>query len=192
MKRILFALLVAFGSISVSQAQLYAPCYANYSGIGFFVMPNGYYYGFVTCGFPHGEGYCYCVDPQLGPIYYHGYFDRGVVHGRGELLSMSGYICGTWNHGAFVSQIDVPSYQMQQSYTNAWSNYANCYAPTYSPSPSYSTPAYSYPCNSYPSQAPAAPNYQAQNNVKIPENTRITQIDSDTELGRQLLGKIGR
>lgn len=179
-------------------------------------MPNGYYYGNISGGYPQGEGYCYYVDSQLGAIYYHGNFDKGVVHGKGELLSSSGYICGTWNqnHGDFVSQINVPSYQMQQSYTDVWSNYFNYYAPTYnyptystlnydystffnqSYYPTYTYPSYSYPTYSYPtydfSTTSTITNYQAKNNVKIPDNITVTQIDSDTELGRQLLGKIER
>lgn len=226
MKKFIFTLVLAISSMFAAKAQIYSPSYAYYQGVGYFVMSNGYYYGNISGGYPQGEGYCYCIDPQLGPIYYHGNFDKGVVHGKGELLSSSGYICGTWNHGDFISQIDVPSYQMQQSYTDVWSNYFNYYAPTYSyptyttpnydystyfnqsyyPSysypnytyPSYSYPSYSYPSYNYPSydfnfSTPSTTtNYQAKNNVKIPDNTKITQIDSDTELGRQLLGKIGR
>lgn len=183
MKKILLTIIVTFAVIIGAKAQLFAPCYAYYQGIGYFVMPNGYYYGWISCGYPQGEGYCYCIDSQLGPIYYHGNFDRGFVHGQGELLSMSGYICGTWNHGDFISQTNVNPTQMQQSYNNVWSNYANYYAPTYSYPSSYDWSWNSIPSYSYP-------NYQATNNVKIPSNTTITQIDSDTELGRQLLGKI--
>lgn len=141
-------LLVMLGFTLSSKAQIYAPCYAYYQGVGYFAMPNGYYYGNISGGYPQGEGYCYCIDPTLGPIYYHGYFDKGVVHGRGELLSNSGYICGMWNHGDFVKQIDVSPYQMQQSYTDVWSNYANYYAPTYN-YPSYSYPTYNTPTIDY-------------------------------------------
>lgn len=224
MKKFILTLTLVVSALLAAKAQLYAPAYAYYSGVGYFTMSNGYYYGNISGGYPQGEGYCYCIDPQLGPIYYHGNFDKGVVHGKGELLSTSGYICGTWNHGDFISQIDVPSYQMQQSYTDVWNNYFNYYAPIYSyptytmpnynyttyfnqsyyptyPTytyPSYSYPSYSYPSTNYPSydfnfSTPSTTtNYQAKNNVKIPDNTKITQIDSDTELGRQLLGKIGR
>lgn len=218
MKNLLFTLALAICSMFAANAQLYSPSYACYQGVGYFVMPNGYYYGNISGGYPQGEGYCYCIDPQLGAIYYHGNFDKGLVHGRGELLSSSGYICGSWNHGDFISQIDVPSYQMQQSYIDVWSNYYNYYAPTYSYStytyptytpgydyttyfnqsyyPTYSYPTYSYPSYNYPTYDFSTPttitNYQAKNNVRIPDNTKITQIDSDTELGRQLLGKIGR
>lgn len=200
MRKFILTLIWAVCSLIAANAQIYSPGYANYQGIGYFVMPNGYYYGNIVGGFPQGEGYCYCIDPQLGPIYYHGNFDKGVVHGRGELLSTSGYICGTWDHGDFVSQINVPSYHIMQSYTDVWSNYSHYYAPTYS-YPSYSCPPYTYPTYNYPSYSYPAydfctpsttTNYQAKNNVKIPDNTKITQIDSDMELGRQLLGKIGR
>lgn len=159
-KKILFLLVVALSTAFGAKAQMYAPCYAYYQGIGYFNMPNGYYYGWINCGFPNGEGYCYCFDPQLGPIFFHGYFSAGVAHGPGELLSNAGYICGVWQYGNFVSQQYVAPQQMQQSYTNAWNNYST--------------------------------NYQASNNVTIPANTTITQIDSDTQLGRQLLGKIGQ
>lgn len=169
MRKLLLTFIAALATLFAAEAQIYSPAYAYYHGIGYFVMPNGYYFGYIYGGFPQGEGYCYCIDPLLGPIYYHGNFDRGLVHGRGELLSQAGYICGTWNHGSFVAQIDVCPYQMQQSYTDVWSNYYNYY---YTPS--------------------ATPSYQAQNDNRIPADTRITQIDSDTELGRQLLGKIGR
>lgn len=224
MRKFILTLVLAVSTLFAANAQIYSPSYAYYQGVGYFVMSNGYYYGNISGGYPQGEGYCYCIDPQLGPIYYHGNFDKGVVHGKGELLSSSGYICGTWNHGDFIAQIDVPSYQMQQSYTDVWSNYFNYYAPTYSyptyttpnydyttyfnqsyyptytyPTysyPTYNYPSYSYPNYSYPSYDFSTPstttNYQAKNDVKIPDNTKITQIDSDTELGRQLLGKIGR
>jgi len=224
MSKFILSLILVVSTLFAANAQIYSPSYAYYQGVGYFVMPNGYYYGNISGGYPQGEGYCYCIDPQLGPIYYHGNFDKGVVHGKGELLSSSGYICGTWNHGDFVAQIDVPSYQMQQSYTDVWSNYFNYYAPMYSyptyttpnydyttyfnqsyyptytyPTysyPTYNYPSYSYPNYSYPSYDFSTPstttNYQAKNDVKIPDNTKITQIDSDAELGRQLLGKIGR
>lgn len=163
-----------------ANAQLYAPCYANYKGIGYFALSNGYYYGWISGGYPQGEGYYCSVDPQMGQVFYHGYFDRDLCNGKGEVMSNSGYICGTWSHGDFVSQINVQSTQMQQSYYDVWSNYS---VPSYTWStPSYSTPSYSTPSN----------NYHANNDVKIPTNTKITQIDSDTQLGRQLLGKIGR
>ena len=96
---------------------------------------------------------------------------------------MSGYICGTWDHGNFVSQTDVAPSRMQQSYANVWNNYANFYAPTYR----YPT-TYDWTWKATPS----SPAYQAHNNIRIPANITITQIDSDTELGRQLLGKIGK
>lgn len=219
MRKFIFTLVLSVSTFFAAKAQIYSPSYAYYQGVGYFVMPNGYYYGNISSGYPQGEGYCYCIDPQLGPIYYHGNFDKGVVHGKGELLSSSGYICGTWNHGDFVAQIDVPSYQMQQSYIDVWSNYFNYYTPTYcyptytTPNydcttyfnqsyyptysfPTYSYPSYSYPSYSYPTYDFSTPstttNYQANNDVKIPDNTKITQIDNDTELGRQLLGKIGR
>lgn len=185
MKKFLITLFLMIGLAISANAQLYAPCYAYYQGIGYFTLPNGYYYGWISGGYPQGEGYCYCIDPQLGAVFYHGYFDHGLVHGQGELMSMSGYICGTWNHGEFVSQTNVSPSQMQQSYNNVWNNYSNYYAPTYNYPTTYdwtwnTTPSYNYP------------NYQATNNIKIPDNTTITQIDSDTELGRQLLGKISR
>lgn len=143
MKKFILTLILSVSTLVAATAQIYSPSYAYYQGVGYFVMSNGYYYGNISGGYPQGEGYCYCIDPQLGFIYYHGNFDKGVVHGKGELLSSSGYICGTWNHGDFISQIDVPSYQMQQSYTDVWSNYFNYYAPTYS-YPTYTTPNYDY------------------------------------------------
>ena len=172
-----------------AKAQLYAPCYANYQGIGYFTLPNGYYYGYIYAGFPHGEGYYYFVDPQMGAVFYHGYFEAGLCNGMGEVVSNAGYICGTWDHGNFVSQTYVPQQQMQQSYYNVWSNYWDNFAPqqSYAPNYDWNWNNYSYPNNNYQSN-----NYQASNNVKIPANTTITQIDSDTQLGRQLLGKIGR
>ena len=216
---LLFALIV---SIAVTAtAQLYAPAYANYSGVGYFTLPNGYYYGNIYAGYPQGEGYYCFVDPQLGQVFYHGYFDRGLCNGKGEVLSSYGYICGNWNHGDFVSQYDVQSYTMQQSYYDVWANYWNYFAntPAYNPSytynynytpyfpeytysyPSYSYPTFNYPSCDYSSYFNTTPNYStpttttnyhAKNEVKIPSNTKITQIDSDTQLGRQLLGKIGR
>ena len=102
-----------------------------------------------------------------------------------------------------------------------WSNYWSYFAttPAYTPSYDwnwniYSYPAYNYNYNVYsypaypnytyptydyssyfnttPSYSTPSNNYHASNDVKIPANTKITQIDSDTQLGRQLLGKIGR
>lgn len=203
-----------------AEAQLYAPGYANYQGVGYFTLPNGYYYGQIYAGYPQGEGYYYFVDPQLGPVFYHGYFDRGLCNGQGEVVSSSGYICGTWSCGNFVSQTYVQTQQMQQSYYDVWANYWSFYttpvypttynwswddfAPTYYDwntysYPSYNYPTYSYPTYSYPSyDFTYTPSYstpsttQTTAEVKIPSNTKITQIDSDTQLGRQLLRKIGR
>lgn len=205
-----------------ANAQLYAPCYANYNGVVYFTLPNGYYYGQIYAGYPQGEGYYYFVDPQLGPVYYHGYFERGLCSGNGEVISNQGYICGTWKRGDFVSQTNVKSQQMQQSYYNVWSNYWNYFAntntyqpnynwdwsqyscPTYNYNYNYSYPQidwsyysvpqanYNWNWNNTPSYSTPANNYQATNNIKIPADTKITQIDSDTQLGRQLLRKIGR
>ncbi len=203
-----------------ANAQLYAPCYANYQGTGYFVLPDGYYYGQIYAGYPQGEGYYYFVDPQMGAVFYHGYFDRGLCNGQGEVVSNSGYICGTWDHGEFVSQTYVQTQQMQLSYYDVWSNYWNYFAitPTYTPyydwswntfsylgyNYTYSYPVYSYPTYSYPSYdyspyfsntpgySTPSNNYHASTEVRIPADTKITQIDSDTQLGRQLLGKIGR
>lgn len=230
MRKILLAIMMIVSMATIANAQLYAPCYANYQGIGYFALPNGYYYGWISGGYPQGEGYYCFVDPQMGQVFYHGYFDRGLCNGKGEVMSNSGYICGTWSHGDFVSQTNVQSTQMQQSYYDVWSNYWNYFATTPSYNPSYtnsynftpyfpeytySYPAtYSYPTYSYPSYdwsnysvpsftwstpsystpsySTPSTNYHANNDVKIPANTKITQIDSDTQLGRQLLGKIGR
>lgn len=196
MKKILsilaFTMIVAISA----EAQLYAPCYANFQGIGAFVLPNGYYYGQIYAGYPHGEGYYYFVDSQIGPVFYHGYFDRGLCNGLGEVVSSFGYICGTWSCGEFVSQTYVQPQQVQQSYYNAWTNYWNCYAttPSYTPNYSWNWNNYSYPASnsSYNNYSVPSSNYQASSNVKIPADTKITQIDSDSQLGRQLLGKIGQ
>ena len=212
-KKLLIIIAMIFTMATASKAQLYAPGYANYAGIGYFTLPNGYYYGQIYAGYPQGEGYYYFVDPQLGAVFYHGYFDKGLCNGLGEVVSNSGYIYGTWDHGEFVSQTYVQPQQMQQSYYNVWSNYWNYFAsvssytlsyswdwnyysyPVYNNSyayPNYSYPNYNY--YSYPSYTQnsnsTSNNYQASNDVKIPANTKITQIDSDTQLGRQLLGKI--
>lgn len=214
MKKLIFAFLLLLSAFGAN-AQLYAPCYANYSGIGYFQLANGYYYGQIYGGYPQGEGYYYFVDPQLGAVFYHGYFDKGLCNGSGEIVSNQGYICGNWSQGNFVSQTNVQSYQMQQSYYDVWSNYWNYFAttPNYSynylwdwnlysyPSynstytyPTYTYPSFDYnPYNAYtPSYSYPSSNYQAKNDVKIPKDTKIVQIDSDTQLGRQLLGKIRR
>lgn len=116
MKRFLLMTVLMLSIAFAANAQLYAPCYANYQGVGYFVLPNGYYYGQIYAGYPQGEGYYYFVDPQMGAVFYHGYFDRGLCNGQGEVVSKSGYICGTWSHGDFVSQTYVQTQQMQQSY----------------------------------------------------------------------------
>lgn len=136
MKKILFMMAMMLSMIFAASAQLYAPCYSNYQGVGYFVLPNGYYYGQIYAGYPQGEGYYYFVDPQMGAVFYHGYFDRGLCNGQGEVVSNAGYICGTWSHGDFVSQTYVQTRQMQQSYYNVWSNYWNYFAntPSYTPS----------------------------------------------------------
>lgn len=221
MKRFLLMMALMLSMAFAANAQLYAPCYANYQGVGYFALPNGYYYGQIYAGYPQGEGYYYFVDPQLGAVFYHGYFDRGLCNGQGEVVSNSGYICGTWSNGDFVSQTYMQTQQIQKSYYDVWSNYWSYFAttPAYTPSYDwnwniYSYPAYNYNYNVYsypaypnytyptydyssyfnttPSYSTPSNNYHASNDVKIPANTKITQIDSDTQLGRQLLGKIGR
>ena len=221
MKKLLLMMALMLSMAFAANAQLYAPCYANYQGVGYFALPNGYYYGQIYAGYPQGEGYYYFVDPQLGAVFYHGYFDRGLCNGQGEVVSNSGYICGTWSNGDFVSQTYMQTQQIQKSYYDVWSNYWSYFAttPAYTPSYDwnwniYSYPAYNYNYNVYsypaypnytyptydyssyfnttPSYSTPSNNYDASNDVKIPANTKITQIDSDTQLGRQLLGKIGR
>ena len=221
MKKLLLMMALMLSMAFAANAQLYAPCYANYQGVGYFALPNGYYYGQICAGYPQGEGYYYFVDPQLGAVFYHGYFDRGLCNGQGEVVSNSGYICGTWSNGDFVSQTYMQTQQIQKSYYDVWSNYWSYFAttPAYTPSYDwnwniYSYPAYNYNYNVYsypaypnytyptydyssyfnttPSYSTPSNNYHASNDVKIPANTKITQIDSDTQLGRQLLGKIGR
>lgn len=221
MKKFLLMTVLVLSMVFTTKAQLYAPCYANYQGVGYFALPNGYYYGQIYAGYPQGEGYYYFVDPQLGAVFYHGYFDQGLCNGQGEVVSNSGYICGTWSNGDFISQTYMQTQQIQQSYYDVWSNYWNYFAtaPSYASSydwnwNTYSYPAYNYNNNVYsyptypnytyptydyssyfnttPSYSTPSNNYHASNDVKIPANTKITQIDSDTQLGRQLLGKIGR
>ena len=221
MKKLLLMMALMLSMAFAANAQLYAPCYANYQGVGYFALPNGYYYGQIYAGYPQGEGYYYFLDPQLGAVFYHGYFDRGLCNGQGEVVSNSGYICGTWSNGDFVSQTYMQTQQIQKSYYDVWSNYWSYFAttPAYTPSYDwnwniYSYPAYNYNYNVYsypaypnytyptydyssyfnttPSYSTPSNNYHASNDVKIPANTKITQIDSDTQLGRQLLGKIGR
>lgn len=100
-----------------------------------------------------------------------------------------------WNYFA-----TTPSYT--PNYTWDWNMYSY---PTYSyptytyPPYTYSYPTYSYTSYSYPTYDFSTPsystpsiNYQTKTEVKIPKDTKIVQIDSDTQLGRQLLGKIGR
>lgn len=156
--------IVLFLSFFDACGQLYNPNFWCYQGIAYMPLPNGYYYGWVNGGFPQGEGYAYVYQPGMGWVSYHGNFDRGVVHGLGELVCSAGYICGTWNHGQFVSQTYVQPAQMQQTVSNVYNNYSTYVQPQ--------------------------SNYQA--NVALPSHTTITQIDSDSELGRELLGKIGR
>ncbi len=202
-KKFIFPIFMMLTIALSVDAQLYAPGYSNFQGVGYFVLPNGYYYGQIYAGYPQGEGYYYFIDPQMGSVFYHGQFDRGLCHGKGELVSGSGYICGTWDHGDFISQTYVNTRKIQQSYHDVWSNYW-CYfatTPTYTPSYDWSWNSFSYPtynnsCN-YPTYNNYAPgysarpsNYHASNEVKIPADTKITQIDSDTQLGRRLLGKI--
>lgn len=56
--------------------------------------------------------------------------------------------------------------------------------------PSYDYSSYFNPTPSY--TIPSTNNYHASNDVKILANTKITQLDSDTQLGRQLPGKLSR
>lgn len=110
----------------------------------------------------------------------------------------------------------VQTQQMQQSYYDVWSNYWNYFAstPSFSSNHDWNWNTYYYPANNYntyrnptsafptynyqtyfnnaPGYSTPSSNYHASNDVKIPANTKIIQIDSDTQLGRQLLGKIGR
>lgn len=150
-KKLLLMMALILSMAFAANAQLYAPCYANYQGVGYFVLPNGYYYGQIYAGYPQGEGYYYFVDPQMGAVFYHGYFDRGLCNGQGEVVSNSGYICGTWSHGDFVSQTYVQTQQMQQSYYDVWSNYWNYFAstPSYTPSYDWNWNTYNYPVYNY-------------------------------------------
>ena len=41
-KRLLLGFSLMLSTAFASEAQLYAPCYANYQGVGYFNLPNGY------------------------------------------------------------------------------------------------------------------------------------------------------
>lgn len=55
MKKFLLMTALMLSMAFTVDAQLYAPCYANYQGVGYFVLPNGYYYGQIYAGYPQGE-----------------------------------------------------------------------------------------------------------------------------------------
>lgn len=137
-------------------------------------IPGWYYTGVGTMTFWNGVyyGYIYCGIAQGEGYYYfydgsvfHGNFNAGLAHGRGEMICYQGYVAGVWEQGRFVQQLNVDQRQIQNTYNVAQNNYNNSVQ------------------NSY---------QQQQNNDMAISNYRIEEIDSDTQLGRQLLGKISK
>lgn len=163
MKKAILSVLcvVVLGSLPTStvRAQLCNPYYAMYYGYGYMPVANGYYIGQICGGYPHGNGYVYYYDMNLGWVAYQGGFYGGVAHGNGECLCSFGYVAGVWNMGTFVQQVNVNQNQINQTYNNMVQQ-SRQYAPQNSPS------------------------------ISLPPGTEIKEIDSSSELGSKLLGKM--
>lgn len=162
-KKILSILFVAILAIlpTTVKAQLCNPNYAMYYGYGYMPVANGYYIGQIAGGYPHGNGYVYYYDMNMGWVAYQGGFYGGVAHGQGQCLCSFGYVAGVWNMGNFMQQINVNQNQINQAYNNMVQQ----------------TQQY-------------APNNSSM--ISLPPGTEIKEIDSSSELGRQLLGKMGK
>lgn len=161
MKKV-FLLLLASALMSLAgetKAQICNPYYAYYCGFGYMPVPTGYYVGYIYGGFPHGEGYFYGIDPNIGMVAYRGGFYMGVCNGKGELICQQGYIAGEWAMGTFTRQINISLNQAQNSYRQVQSTY----------------------------QAHVQPQSNQRLNLA---DVEIIQIDSDSRMGKQMLGKI--
>lgn len=163
MKKIVFSIVLTLVLVALlsgnANAQAYNPYYAMYRGYGYMPVANGYYIGWIECGFAHGQGYGYYYDMVTGWTSYQGGFYQGCFHGEGQMLCAYGYIAGVWNMNTFVRQINVSENQIQQSYNNMMEQ-SQHYAP------------------------------QNSNTITLPPGTEIKEIDSSSELGSKLLGKM--
>lgn len=146
-------------STGTAKAQLCNPYYSMYYGYGYMPVANGYYIGQISGGYPHGSGYVYYYDWNLGWVAYQGGFYGGIAHGQGECLCSAGYIAGVWNMGNFIQQINVNQNQINQAYNNMMQQ-SRQYAP------------------------------QNSNTISLPPGTEIKEINSSSELGSKLLGKM--
>lgn len=156
---ILYVVMLAMLPTSTVKAQLCNPYYSMYYGYGYMPVANGYYIGQIAGGYPHGSGYVYYYDMNLGWVAYQGGFYGGKAHGQGQCLCSFGYVAGVWNMGNFVQQINVNQNQINQAYNNMMQQ-SQQYAP------------------------------QNSNTIQLPPGTEIKEIDSSSELGSKLLGKM--
>lgn len=153
------AMVLGIFSTFTAKAQLWNPYYAMYYGYGYMPVANGYYIGQIVGGYPHGNGYVYYYDMNMGWVAYQGGFYSGLAHGQGQCLCSLGYVAGVWNMGNFVQQIYVNQNQINQAYNNMIQQ-SQQYAP------------------------------QNSNTISLPPGTEIKEIDSSSELGSKLLGKM--
>jgi len=162
MKKVFFLMSVAalMNFNSEVKAQFYNPYYYWYYGIGYMPVQSGYYYGSINGGKPHGDGNFYGFDQSLGMVGYNGGFFLGVFHGKGILWCQYGYIFGEWYMGTLVKQINLYPNQVQSSY--------------------YQQAQTNYQTHVQP---------QSQRRLNLAD-VEVVQISNDSQLGKQMLGKI--
>lgn len=164
MKKILF-IVVFFAWIwkwNSVEAQLYNPYYALYCGyVTCMPISNGYYMGPVMYGFPHGnEGYAY-------------YYDWGMQ-------SWVAYH-GGFNQGRCHGQGEVMcNYGYIMGY---WNN--GTLVEQINVNQNYIQQSYNNIMQQSQSYAP-----QNSNTISLPPGTEIKEIESSSELGSKLLGKM--
>ncbi|MDO7138143.1 hypothetical protein [Algibacter lectus] len=134
----------------------------GFAGINNIIYPNGYYQGQIYNGVAHGQGTYYFRDGTI----YRGNFYDGWRNGPGVLIvPYRGYLPSCWNMGSFIGQQCTTGQQSLPTF-NTSSQVKQVVSNTY---------------NEFPQDASFV--------ATDPDNYDIVQIDSNTQLGKTLLGK---
>ncbi len=157
-----FTIFIFLLSFKVNAQRIMSPQLQGYVGIGNIFYRNGVYHGQIYNGVAHGMGTYYFRDGTI----YRGNFYDGWRNGPGVIIvPFQGYLNSCWNMGNFVGQQcgtpqQTPSFNSNQSVRRVVRETYNDF-----------------------------PDDEADFVVNDPDDYEIVQINSNTQLGRTLLGK---
>lgn len=143
-----------------AKAQAFNPYYASYIGYGYMPMANGYYVGNIFCGYPHGQGYAYYYDFSINTWVAY----QGGFH-YGMFHGEGQAIC---NYGCIAGVWYMNNFVQQRNISQYQIQ------------------------QTYDDIMQSSQNYAPQNSntITLPPGTEIKEIDSSSELGRKLTGKM--